>query len=288
MASILLFGATGRLGKEIAIAAVQQGYELTVVVRNLSKAATLNHLVSRSIVADITKPSEIAGICRGFDIIISALGKSVSPKDHSRPSFNDIDLVANGTILEEALKCGVQKFVYISAFHSERFQHLEYFRVHHAFSEQLIASGIDYLIIKPPAIFSSFLDLFPLAKKGMLFTIGSGAKRTNPIYEVDLAYTCIQSLQLKNTVLEIGGETIYTRRQLNEMMQTILCPSKKTRSIPVWFFTMCLPLLKIWNKNLYDKFAFFIAVMNEDTIAPQIGKMKFEDYVKLKSIVIDK
>jgi hypothetical protein len=41
-----------------------------------------------------------------------------------------------------------------------------------------------------------------------------------------------------------------------------------------------LPLVKIYNQNMYDKLAFYTAVMEEDIIAPQLGSMKFEDYVK--------
>lgn len=34
---------------------------------------------------------------------------------------------------------------------------------------------------------------------------------------------------------------------------------------------------------MHDKFAFFSAVIQEDTIAPQVGEMKFEDYIQLKN-----
>jgi len=42
-----------------------------------------------------------------------------------------------------------------------------------------------------------------------------------------------------------------------------------------------LPLLKIFNRNLYDKMAFFLAVSAEDIIAPVAGTMLFEDYVQV-------
>ncbi len=30
-------------------------------------------------------------------------------------------------------------------------------------------------------------------------------------------------------------------------------------------------LLKLFNKNMHDKFAFFVEVMQHDTVAPQMG-----------------
>jgi uncharacterized protein YbjT (DUF2867 family) len=283
MTKLLLFGATGNLGKEIAKVAKQRGYDLTVVVRNKDKAEQLTSITNKFIVADITDPSALTDICNGFDIVISALGKSVSPNDNSKPSFNDIDLIANSNILDEAKKNSVKKFVYVSAFHSEKYLHLEYFRVHHEFAERLKTSGINYSIIKPPAIFSGFLDMIDMAKKGKLFNIGKGDKKTNPVYEVDLANECVDSIKDENVTKEIGGKTIYTRRQLNEIIQKEVCSTKRIKNIPLWFFKFSLPMLKVFKKNMYDKFAFFMAVMQADTIAPQVGEMKFEDYIKLKN-----
>lgn len=284
MPRLLLFGATGNLGKEIAKEAKQKGYDLSVVVRNKQKAEQLASVTDRYIVADITNPISLTNICNGFDIVISALGKSVSPNDNSKPSFNDIDLVANTNILKEAKKSEVKKFVYISAFHAEKYLHLEYFRVHYEFSEQLKTSGIDYSIIKPPAIFSGFLDMIEMAKKGQLINIGSGDKKTNPIYEADLAKECVDSIKIENATIEIGGRTIYTRRQLNEIIQKEVCPTKSTKNIPLWLFKLSLHVMKVFKNNMHDKFAFFTAVMQEDTIAPQVGQMRFEEYIKLKNI----
>jgi uncharacterized protein YbjT (DUF2867 family) len=283
MTTILLFGASGNLGKAIANVAKQHGYDLAVVVRNKNKAAQLASITDKLIVADITDPTALTNICNGFDVVISALGKSVSPNDNSKPSFNDIDLIANSTILDEAKKSGVKKFVYVSAFHAEKYQHLEYFRVHHEFAERLKASGINYSIIKPPALFSAFLDMIDLAKKGQLFNIGKGNKRTNPIYEGDVANECVGSIKEENAIKEMGGKTIYTRRQLNEIIQQEVCPAKKTKTIPLWLFKLLLPIIKLFNKNMYDKFAFFAAVMQEDTIAPQVGEMTFEEYIRWKN-----
>ncbi len=283
MKKVLLFGASGNLGKEIAKEAIGQSYDVTLVVRNAQKAEQLAYLTDKHIIADITDQQALNGICADFEIVISALGKSVSPNDHSKPSFNDIDFIANSNILKEALKSGIKKFVYVSAFHAEKYTNLEYFRVHHAFSERLKTSGIDYSIIKPPAIFSGFLDMMDMARKGQLVNIGIGDKTTNPIYEGDLAKACVDAIRSENLIQEIGGGTIYTRKQLYEIIQNEVAPSKSIINIPLGLFKFMLPFIKIYSKNMYDKFAFFTAVVQEDTIAPQVGKMNFEEYVRTKS-----
>jgi len=138
MNKVILFGGTGNLGKKIAEELKYVGYETTAIVRNEAKAAKLKNAVNSYVIADVTNRISLHGICNGFDIVISSLGKSVSPNDKSKPSFTNIDLNANSDILNEAVKSGVKKFVYISAFHAENYQHLEYFNVHHQFSEKVI------------------------------------------------------------------------------------------------------------------------------------------------------
>jgi uncharacterized protein YbjT (DUF2867 family) len=283
MQKVILFGATGNLGKEIARELISHGYDLTVVARNESRAESLSDITRQYIIADVCDPGSLGHILDNQDIVISALGKSVSPNDRSKPTFEDVDYWGNVNILNEAKKSGVKKFIYVSAFHSEKFLHLTYFKVHHEFSELLKLSGIDYSIIKPPAIFSAFIDMIEMARKGQLVNIGEGDKKTNPIYEGDLAKIVADSISSSNSTIEAGGQTIYTRKQINEIVQNAADGKRKVRSVPMGLFKVMLPILKLVNKNMYDKFAFFIEVMQHDTIAPRVGKMTFEDYIKLRT-----
>lgn len=280
MENILLFGASGNLGKAVAGELVKRGYKLTVVVRNELKAKALNHITPHYIIADVCQPNQLKGITQGFEVVISTLGKSVSPNDNSKPTFEQVDLVANTNILNDAVKSGVRKFVYTSALHSEKYPHLTYFRVHHEFAERLKQSGIDYTIIKPPAIFSAYRDAALMARKGQLVHLGKGDKKTNPIFEGDLAKVLVNGIADRNAVIEAGGKNIYTRRELNEIIHQQVKGTKKMLTIPLGLVKVFLPLVKRINKNTYDKFAFFVEVMSHDTIAPQLGEKTFEWYVQ--------
>lgn len=282
MKKVILFGATGNLGKEIAKDLVKHGYDLTAVVRNEEKGKSLSDITTKYIVADVCNMAKLKNILDKQEIVISALGKSVSPNDHRKPTFKEVDYAANKHILNLATKAGVQKFIYVSAFHSEKYLHLEYFKVHHDFSELLKHSGIDYSIIKPPAIFSAFIDMIEMAKKGQLVNIGKGDKKTNPIYEGDLAQITVDAINKQNSVIEAGGKNIYTRKELNEIVQKGIDDKKSIKTVPLGLIKMALPILKMFSKNMYDKLAFFIEVMQHDNIAPQIGTMTFEDYIKMK------
>lgn len=279
MSTIILFGSTGHLGRRVAAELVARGYNPACVVRHEGKARELLPAGVKLKVAEASNPEAIEGITEGFEVVVSCLGKSVSPNDRSKSTFREVDLEANTNILKDAVRSSVKKFVYVSALNSERYTHLEYFRVHHEFSEILKKSGLDYSIIKPPAIFSAFLDVIIMARKGQLVNMGSGEHKTNPIYEGDLAKVVVDAIDQPNAVIEAGGKETYTRKQLNEIIQQQVNPGKKLRTIPVGLVKGMLPLLRLFDRNTYDKFAFFVEVLQHDVIAPRVGEMRFEEYV---------
>jgi uncharacterized protein YbjT (DUF2867 family) len=281
MQNIILFGGTGHAGKAVARELLRRSFRVTLVARDPSKAQALAAQGARVIQGDPLSSAAIDEWLAGQDAVVSTLGKSVSPFDRGKPTFRQVDYEGNMRILRSAMAAGIRKFVYISAFHAERYPHLEYFRVHEHFSRQLERSGLDYSIIKPPAIFSAFQDLMVLASRGQMVHIGSGGKKTNPIYEGDLARVVCDALAPGSRVVEAGGPKQYTRRALNEIIQEGIRPGKKVRTIPMGLVQGMLPLLKIFDRNLYDKMAFFLAVSAEDIIAPVAGTMLFEDYVQV-------
>jgi uncharacterized protein YbjT (DUF2867 family) len=280
MKNVILFGASGHLGKAISRELKKEGFNVTAVVRKQRKDQSFANDVSHVEILEDFEFEKISNLMQGKDIVISALGKSVSPFAFDSPTFYEVDYLLNQKILEVAQSYEIKKMIYISAFHAEKYQHLTYFKVHHDFSNLLISSKLDYSIIKPPALFSAFRDFTVLAQKGLLFNIGKGDKKTNPIFEGDLAKIVVKSILKKNVVIEAGGKFIYSRKELNEIILKAYSPSKKLQSFPISLFRFPLPFLKIANKNSYDKLSFFFEVLENETIAPQLGDLSFEDYIK--------
>lgn len=278
MSKILLFGATGHAGKAIARELLRRSHEVIAVVRDEKRGQRMLPEIKTMLVADVTKPETLRGICEGFEVVVSAMGKSVSPNDWSKPSFEAVDFQGNMNILAEAKASAVQQFVYLSAFGSEHMRHLTYFRVHDDFSNALKTSGLGYAIVQPPAIMSSFLDLEKMARGGYLFTIGKGECRTNPISEYDLAKVCADAVGQASHVVAAGGKKVYTRHEINEIIQRLTASGKKVRRLPAWMMRSALPFWKILNRNMYDKLAFFQEVIGHDLIAPQVGEISLEEY----------
>ena len=79
MSKVLLVGATGNLGPHLANALVQDGHDVTAVLRpasfvNKEKTAPLGLLGIKIVEGDMDDPSSIKEACQGKDIVVSAVG----------------------------------------------------------------------------------------------------------------------------------------------------------------------------------------------------------------------
>jgi uncharacterized protein YbjT (DUF2867 family) len=282
MPSFLLAGATGHLGRAIAAELSIRNLPFTALVRSPERAKLLSQFTGSFRYAEASDTKSYKGVCEGQEIVISALGKSVSPNDRSKPSFMQVDRDANSALIDDAVAHSVQKFIYVSAFHADQYPDLNYFRVHHDIEEKLKSSGLDWIIVRPPALFSAFTDLIGMARKGRLVNIGPGDKKTNPIDERDLAGFILDNIVLSKAILDAGGKEILTRRGINELIQTMAAPARKLRSIPVRLVKCTLPLISILSQNAYDKFAFFTEVLQHDLITKEVGERTLRDYLREK------
>lgn len=283
MKKILLAGATGQLGKYIFRELKLQGYDVRVLARNLKKAQALFPDPEELVLADATKKESLQGSCAGVEVVFSALGKNTSLRNQSNGAFHDIDYTANLNLLREAQKAGVKQFIYISAFGAERFASLAYFKAHADFEKALQNSGITYTILQPVALFSAFDELVSMARKGRIGSLGKGDKKTNPIYEGDVAKVAVSCIGQPSQSLPLGGKTTYTRLELIKIACEAAGYYGKIPEIPFEFVEPLLPFVRLVSRSLYDKIAFIIAVSKVDCIAPPVGELSMEEYFELES-----
>ncbi|WP_162054824.1 NAD(P)H-binding protein [Pontibacter pamirensis] len=281
MKKVLLAGATGHLGQHLLRELQLRGYTVTVLARSAARAAALSSTPHAVLLADATLSEQLKGCCEGIDVVVSALGKSISLEDKSRGSFHDIDFCANYSLLQEAKQAGVQQFIYISAFKAEQYPKLAYFKAHADFSEELRKSGISYRILQPTALFSAFDEVVAMARKGLIGSLGDGHYKTNPVFEGDLAKVAVQCIGQAAATIPIGGKSLYSRLELIQLACKAADYPGAIRSVPLGVVNTMLPMLRLFSRNLFDKVAFLVAVSSEDCVAPFVGEYTLEEYFGL-------
>ncbi|MDG4785140.1 NAD-dependent epimerase/dehydratase family protein [Micromonospora sp. WMMD1102] len=104
----LVTGVTGCVGRAVAAALREQGWPVRGLVRTPSPEAAgyTEHL------GDLTDPASLRGACEGVELVVHA----AADLSDWRPGRRIWQVNRDGTraVLDEALRCGVRRFVYLS------------------------------------------------------------------------------------------------------------------------------------------------------------------------------
>lgn len=246
---IVLAGATGYVGRAVAAELAGRGHEVIAVVRDA--AAELPGCELR--VADVTDPVSLGRAMgdTGFDAVVSCIASRTGvPDDAWR-----VDCTANRNLLNAALDRKADHFVLLSAICVQKprlaFQHAKL-----AFEADLVASGIDYTIVRPTAFFKSLSGQVQRVRDGKPFLVfGDGTETAcKPIGRVDLARfmaDCLDEESARNSIRPIGGpgEAITPRDQGQMLFELLGMPQKFRRVSPHLFrvaATALAPIGRIW------------------------------------------
>ena len=278
MKKILLVGATGNLGQEVAKALKKQGYYLVVVVRDESKLKTKNIPYDKCFTGDMNDYNLYMGAAHGVDIVISTLGKT-KQKDKLTPM--EVDYNINATLLQAAIANGVEQFVYVSVLHGEKLKELKICAAKERFVDELEKSPINSLVIRPSGFYSDMEEFIEMAKIGRVYLLGDGEYKANPIDTKDLAKIMVGTLDMQNTTLEIGGAQTITHNQIASLAFEALHKESKVCHIPLSLAKSLLCLLRLFTpQRFYAPYEFFVHVMSMDMVAKEYGELTLEEYFK--------
>ena len=278
---ILLAGATGYLGQYILAALLREEYPTRIVVRNKSKLspALLTHPLLEVVEAEVTQPDTLQGVCKGVHKVISSVGIT---RQKDGLTYEQVDYGANKNLLDEALREGVRKFIYVSVFKGEAMRHIAIGAAKERFVDALKASGLDYCIIRP-SVFYSYMTLFfkmAKAKKDEILLFGKGQYAMNPIHGEDLAEVCVAQLERYEREVNVGGAEIFTQTEIACLAFEVLHKPANISYLPDWVRRLTLKMGKyLLPKSIYGAIEFLLTTMAMDVVAPmQVGKHRLKAF----------
>lgn len=234
-----MLGATGTIGRATARALVERGHDVVCLIRPPGPPAELaQSLIGANIrIGQVTDPGSLArDFIRGerFDALVSCMAsRTGAPRDAWA-----IDHQAHVDALEAARGAGVRHVVLLSALCVQK-PMLAFQQAKLAFEKALIASGLDYSIVRPTAFFKSLSGQLERVRRGKPYLLFGDGRQTacKPISDGDLAAYlagCLEDETRKNRVLPIGGpgEAI-TPRQQGERLFSLLNRTPRFRQVPI-------------------------------------------------------
>lgn len=274
---ILVAGASGALGIEIVKILHGRGEKLRVLTSSNEGVEKLSPYTTDVWKGDASENFEhLKNITRGIDIIISALGNSVSLFTNNHTSFYETDYLCNKYLLEDAEKNSVERFVYVSIKGAEENAEAEVAKGHRLFEKALKNSGINHTVIRPVGFFSGINDLIIMAKRKFIPIIGNGEARTNSIHHHDLAEVIVEVLREGPKLMEIGGPEVHTRLEMAEMISKHF--GGQVVKLPETIAEMGIIFSNVFE-DTHDKLEYFKFITTNDMIGEKHGSITFKEYL---------
>lgn len=309
---VVVFGATGYIGKFVTREFASQGYRVVAFTREKSGVGGKDDLAAvqaalgdrvKVVTGDVTDTKSVE---KAFEI----------PSDESAPSAtivvsclasrsggiadsNRIDYEATKNVLDTGRAAGAGHFILLSAICVQK-PLLEFQRAKLRFEEELaVAAEADpnfsYSIVRPTAFFKSLAaQVERMRKGGSYIMFGDGAlSKCNALSEADLARfmaLCATDLEKRNQILPVGGPgKPVTPKEQADMVFSALEKQGKTvspkyTSVPIGIMDVAIGALAGLSRVLpplkdaaeFGRIGRYYAT--EDMVGPPFGQDSLEDF----------
>lgn len=155
MKKVLVIGATGMIGKPVTKVLLSEGFDITIMARNVRKAKSL-FPGANIVYGDVFDPLGLLPLFEGKDIVYISLG----PTRHARPGNRMAEEEGIENIVSVAQKTGVGRLVLLSSlvqqYNNTNGFHWWIFDIKQRAVERVKNSGIPYTIFYPSTFMESF------------------------------------------------------------------------------------------------------------------------------------
>jgi uncharacterized protein YbjT (DUF2867 family) len=163
--TLAITGGTGFVGGHLLRVAAEAGYELRALTRGWRPPA--DGLIW--IEGALDRPDSLAALCEGADAVVHVAGLITAA---TRAAFEAVNVGGTTAMIDAARAAGVRRFVHISSL-AAREPDLSNYGWSKARAERVVAaSGLDWTIVRPPAIYGpgdrETLELFKMARRGFV------------------------------------------------------------------------------------------------------------------------
>ena len=193
---ILLVGATGTLGRQIAKQAIEEGHEVRCIVRNPRKASFLQEWGCELTKGNILRKNDISYALQDIEVAIDA---STSRPD-DKESIYQTDWQGKLNLFNECEDKGIKRVIFISILLTENFRNVPLMDVKYCTEKLLEKSDFDYTIFQSAAFMQGVISQFaiPILDNQAVWMSGTPTKIAY-MNTQDMAKIIVASIENKKT-----------------------------------------------------------------------------------------
>lgn len=273
--SLLIIGGTGTLGRQIVKKALDEGYQVKCLVRNLRRSVFLKDWGAELVYGDLALPETIPPTLKGVRVIIDV--STVRPTDDY--NAEKIDWVGKLALLEAAKVANVKSFVFFSFLGASKNASIPLLDLKLRFIQKLEASGLNSTIFHCAGFFQGLIEQYalPTLEKETIWLLNNIAP-TPYIDTQDAAQAVVASLNsnVKGQVnYPLIGSRAWAPEEIIQLCERLSGQKANVSYLPGFVITSLKTILRSleFTWNIADRLQFaealrYNAIRDVDLLTP--------------------
>ncbi|MDP9205714.1 MAG: NAD-dependent epimerase/dehydratase family protein [Gemmatimonadota bacterium] len=217
---VLVTGGTGVVGQAAVGELLKRGHTVRLLTRNAEKDSKQWPEGVESWPASISAANELRGAAEGCDLVLHIAG--IVEETPPELTFESVNVEGTRTMIREAERCRVGRFVYVSSLGAEAGES-PYHRSKRRAEEIVRGFAGGWIILRPGNVYGPGDEvvsriLTMVRTLPLIPVLGTGDDKFQPLWVEDLALAlgeCVWRTDLHGRVLEIAGED---KTSLNDLV----------------------------------------------------------------------
>nr|UNJ16303.1 hypothetical protein [Boldiaceae sp.] len=262
--TLLVIGATGTLGRQVVKEALNEGYQVKCLVRNVRRAAFLKDWGAELVYGDLSVVDTIPPALYKINAIID----TATSKTSDLYGADKIDLIGKKILIDAAKKANIKKFIFCSLTNAEQYKNIPLAKLKLDIEEYLKKSELNYTIFKLEGFFQGLINQYaiPILENQSIW-ITSESTPISYIDSQDAAKFIVKSLDLyttENKTFNLSGKKMWTSIEIIRLCEKLSGKKAKISYISLTFLGLLKNLTEFfeWTWNISDRLA-FIEVLSQ-------------------------
>ena len=237
MATVLVTGGTGFVGRHVVDALTHRGHWVRALVRSRTSAEVLEGVDCELVRGDVTDAGSLLEAADGCDAIVHLVAIITGKAS----AFDDVIAGGARNVVAAAQEHGVGRLVHMSALgvSEETKDTVPYYRAKWDAEQTVAASRISHAIMRPSFVFGDGGALQQFAKIARLSPVtpivGDGHQRIQPIWVEDVARAFTLAVESRETgTFELGGPEVVDWNEFWRRLTATLGTRRPKLHVPFW------------------------------------------------------
>lgn len=256
--TLLIVGATGTLGRQVARRAIDEGYKVRCLVRSSKKAAFLKEWGAELVPGNLRYPESLAQALEGVTQVIDA--STSRPTDSL--SIKQVDWDGKVALIQAAKVAGVERFIFFSILDADKYPKVPLMEIKRCTELFLAESGLNYTILRLAGFMQGLIGQYgiPILEAQPVWVTGN----SSPIAYMDtqdIAKFAIRALSVpetENQAFPVVGTRAWSAEEIISLCERLSGKDARVTRMPINLLRAVRGLMRFfqWGWNVADRLAF--------------------------------